>query len=238
MYGGGLGGNDYSALSLGIGRDLMVLGALSADITRSKAWLPSQGTQQGDSYRLSYSKRFDDTNSQVTFAGYRFSDSGFMSMADYLSAKDNPNGNGISTGRSKEMYTLSFSQQFESLAMSGYLNYSHQTYWNQGASDRYDLTVARYFDIGHFRNINLSLTAYRNKFSNIRDDGMYLSLSMPWGSSGMMGYNGSYTGGANTHSINYSDRVGDTDNYTVRAGMSNSDADFSGYTHTAGRWHR
>lgn len=58
---------------------------------------------------------------------------------------------------------------------------------------------------------------------------MYLSLSMPWGSSGMMGYNGSYTGGANTHSINYSDRVGDNDNYTVRAGMSNSDADFSGY---------
>lgn len=229
MYGGGLGGNDYSALSLGIGRDLMVLGALSADITHSKAWLPSKGTQQGDSYRLSYSKRFDDTNSQVTFAGYRFSDSGFMSMADYLSAKDNPYDNGGGTGRSKEMYTLSFSQQFESLAMSGYLNYSHQTYWNQGASDRYDLTVARYFDIGHFRNINLSLTAYRNKFSNIKDDGMYLSLSMPWGSSGMMGYNGSYTGGANTHSINYSDRVGDNDNYTVRAGMSNSDADFSGY---------
>ncbi|WP_447879728.1 fimbria/pilus outer membrane usher protein, partial [Serratia fonticola] len=150
LYGGGLGGDEYSALSLGIGRDLMVFGALSADVTQSRARLPDQGTQQGGSYRLSYSKRFDDTGSQVTFAGYRFSDSGFMSMADYLSAKDNVNG--VSPGRSKEMYTLSFSQQFESLAMSGYLNYNHQTYWNQATSDRYDMTLARYFDIGRFRN--------------------------------------------------------------------------------------
>ncbi|MBP1000561.1 fimbria/pilus outer membrane usher protein, partial [Serratia fonticola] len=127
------------------------------------------------------------------------------------------------------MYTVSFSQQFESLAMSGYLNYNHQTYWNQATSDRYDLTVARYFDIGRLRNVNLSLTAYRNNFSNTKDDGMYLSLSMPWGSSGMLGYNGSYAAGDNTNSVNYSDRVGDTDNYTVRAGMANSDADFSGY---------
>ncbi|UAN52430.1 outer membrane usher protein [Serratia sp. JSRIV002] len=227
LYGGGLGGDGYSALSLGMGRDLMAFGALSADVTQSRARLPDQGTQQGGSYRLSYSKRFDDTGSQVTFAGYRFSDSGFMSMADYLSAKDNANG--ISLGRSKEMYTLSFSQQFESLAMSGYLNYNHQTYWNQATSDRYDMTLARYFDIGRFRNINLSLTAYRNNFSNTKDDGMYLSLSMPWGSSGMLGYNGSYAAGDNTNSVNYSDRVGDTDNYTVRAGMANSDADFSGY---------
>ncbi|MBP1020172.1 outer membrane usher protein [Serratia fonticola] len=227
LYGGGLGGDEYSALLLGIGRDLMVFGALSADVTQSRARLPEQGTLQGGSYRLSYSKRFDDTGSQVTFAGYRFSDSGFMSMADYLSAKDNANG--VSPGRSKEMYTLSFSQQFESLAMSGYLNYNHQTYWNQATSDRYDMTLARYFDIGRFRNVNLSLTAYRNNFSNTKDDGMYLSLSMPWGSSGMLGYNSSYAAGDNTNSVNYSDRVGDTDNYTVRAGMANSDADFSGY---------
>ncbi|MBP1000611.1 fimbria/pilus outer membrane usher protein, partial [Serratia fonticola] len=125
LYGGGLSGDEYSALSLGIGRDLMAFGALSADVTQSRARLPDQGTQQGGSYRLSYSKRFDDTGSQVTFAGYRFSDSGFMSMAEYLSARETHDG--VAPGRSKEMYTVSFSQQFESLAMSGYLNYNHQT---------------------------------------------------------------------------------------------------------------
>lgn len=227
LYGGGLGGDEYTALSLGIGRDLMALGALSVDMTQSRARLPDQDTMQGGSYRLSYSKRFDDTGSQVTFAGYRFSDSGFMSMADYLSLKNSPDG--TAPGRSKEMYTVSFSQQIESLAMSGYLNYNHQTYWNQATSDRYDLTLARNFDIGSFRNINLSLTAYRNNFSSTKDDGMYLSLSLPWGNSGTVGYSGSYAAGNNSNSVSYSDRVNDADNYVLRAGMANSDTDLSGY---------
>lgn len=227
LYGGGLGGEDYSALSVGVGRDLMAFGALSADVTQSHARLPEQGTQQGGSYRLSYSKRFDQTNSQVTFAGYRFSDNGFLSMADYLSALDDPNGNAM--GRNKEMYTVSFNQQFESLGISAYLNYNHQTYWNQATSDRYNLSLARYFDIGSFRNVNLSLTAFRNNFNNTKDDGMYLSLSMPWGEAGSMSYTGSYAAGANTNAISYSDRVGDADSYTLRAGMTGGDTDMSGY---------
>lgn len=227
LYGGGLGGDEYTALSLGIGRDLMALGAVSADVTQSRVRLPNQDTQQGGSYRLSYSKRFDQTGSQVTFAGYRFSESRFMSMADYLSAKQSSNG--IAPGLSKEMYTISFNQQLESLAMSAYLNYNHQTYWNQATSDRYDLTLARYFDIGSLRNVNLSLTAYRNNFSNTKDDGMYLSLSMPWSSAGMVSYSGSYAAGRNTNTVSYSNRVGDADNYSLRAGVSGSNPDLSGY---------
>lgn len=227
LYGGGIGGDDYSALSLGLGRDLMVFGALSADVTQSHARLPQQGTQQGGSYRLSYSKRFDQTKSQVTFAGYRFSDSRFLSMADYLSALQSDTG--VAPGRSKEMYTLSFNQQFASLGLSAYLNYNHQTYWNQATSDRYNLSLARYFDIGRLRNVNLSLTAYRNNFNNTKDDGMYLSLSMPWGNAAMVSYSGSYAAGSNTNAVSYSDRVGDRGNYTLRAGMAGSDADMSGY---------
>ncbi|AHG22483.2 fimbrial assembly protein [Chania multitudinisentens RB-25] len=227
LYGGGLGGDGYSALSLGIGRDLMAFGALSADMTQSRARLPQQSSQQGGSYRLSYSKRFDQTNSQVTFAGYRFSDSHFMSMGDFLSARDNLTG--ITPGRSKEMYTVSFNQQLQSLGLSAYLNYSHQTYWNQATNDRYNLTVARYFDIGRFRNINLSLTGYRNNFNNTKDDGMYLSLSMPWGNAGVVSFSGSYAASANTNAVGYSSQVGNTGNYTLRTGVSDGNADLSGY---------
>ncbi|OMQ18949.1 outer membrane usher protein [Serratia oryzae] len=227
LYGGGLGGENYSALSLGLGRDLLAFGALSADVTQSRAQLPQQDTLQGGSYRLSYSKRFDQTGSQVTFAGYRFSDNRFLSMADYLTAQDNPAG--VAPGRSKEMYTVSFNQQFASLGLSAYLNYNHQTYWNQATSDRYNLSLSRYFDIGRFRNVNLSLTAYRNNFSNTKDDGMYLSLSLPWGNSGSVGYVGSYAAGANSHAVSYSDRVGDADYYQLRAGMTGGDTDLNGY---------
>jgi outer membrane usher protein FimD/PapC len=127
------------------------------------------------------------------------------------------------------MYTVSFNQQFASLGLSAYLNYNHQTYWNQATSDRYNLSLARYFDIGRFRNVSLSLTAYRNNFSNTKDDGMYLSLSLPWGNSGSVSYVGSYAAGANSNAVSYFDRVGDADNYQLRAGMTGNDTDLSGY---------
>ena len=67
-------------------RDLLVLGALSFDTTYSRARLPIDdgNCQKGGSYRLSYSKSFDEYDSQITFAGYRFSEQNFMTMSEYL----------------------------------------------------------------------------------------------------------------------------------------------------------
>lgn len=65
----------------------MLLGALSFDVTQSRARLPQEGVKSGGSYRLSYSKNFDEYDSQVTFAGYRFSQEDFMSMGEYLDAR-------------------------------------------------------------------------------------------------------------------------------------------------------
>ncbi|MBK0089575.1 outer membrane usher protein [Erwinia sp. S59] len=225
LYGGGIGGEDYNALSVGVGRDLLAFGAISSDVTLSQAKVPAQDTQRGGSYRLSYAKRFDQTGSQVAFAGYRFSDSGFRSMAEYLDARDGD----ITAGRSKEMYTISLNQQFESLNLTAYVNYNHQTYWNQPANDRYDFSLSRYFDLGRFRNLSLSMTAYRNKFNNTHDDGMYMSLSLPWGASGTVSYNGSYARGDNRQSVSYYSRVGDADSYQVSTGVARQGADLSGY---------
>lgn len=228
LYGGGLGGEEYKALSTGLGRDLMALGALSADVTQSHARLPQEGTRQGRSYRLSYSKSFDQTNSQVTFAGYRFSDDNFLSMSDYMSARDAPVG--VEPARGKEMYTISFNQQFPEQRLSAYFNYNHQTYWNQNATDRYNLSLAHYFDVGNVRNISLSMTAYRNNdINNTRDDGMFLSLSMPWGNAGTVSYSGSFSSSSNSNSVSYADRVGDADYYQLRAGVADSDADLGAY---------
>lgn len=225
LYGGGVIGGDYNALALGVGRDLMMFGALSFDITRSRANLPHQGSLSGDSYRLSYSKRFDDYDSQVTFAGYRFSERNYMSMAEYLDARRD----GTRTGSSKEMYTITFNQQFRDLGLSAYLNYNHQTYWDRPANDRYNLTLSRSFDLGRFRNISLSLTGYRNKYNGTNDDGMYLSLSLPWGSNGSLSYSGSYNRNDNSHQVGYYDRLNERDTYQVSAGSARSGTTASGY---------
>lgn len=47
LYGGGLFARKYTAISAGIGRDLLMLGALSADITQSRASLPQGETKKG-----------------------------------------------------------------------------------------------------------------------------------------------------------------------------------------------
>ncbi|MEJ5174063.1 fimbria/pilus outer membrane usher protein, partial [Erwinia sp. MYb416] len=144
-------------------------------------------------------KRFDDYDSQVTFAGYRFSQKNYMTMGEYLDARTY----GTRSQNSKEMYTITFNQQFRDLGLSAYLNYNHQTYWDQPANDRYNLTLSHYLDIGQLRNLSLSVTAYRNKFNGINDDGMYLSLSMPWGNGGSISYSGSWEGKENSHQANY-----------------------------------
>ncbi|ATM84718.1 outer membrane usher protein [Yersinia massiliensis] len=229
LFGGGISGeNEYQAASIGVGRDLMEFGALSVDMTQSWANLPDQGNLSGGSYRVNYSKNFQETGSQVTFAGYRFSERNFMTMTDYLNARYR----GDTVGGNKEMYTVSFSQQFSDLGLSAYLNYTHQTYWDRSANDRYNLSVARYFDIGKFKNVSLTLSAFSNRYNENNDDGMYLSLSMPFGNSATLSYSASVSNGENTHRVGYANRPDAHNNYQVSTGVARSGALVSGnYNH-------
>ncbi|WP_447908000.1 outer membrane usher protein [Serratia fonticola] len=228
LYGGGIAGGDYNALSLGVGRDLLVLGAISFDVTQSRAQLPGEDVRTGGSYRINYSKRFEDYDSQVTFAGYRFSERNFMTMGEFLNARHSNND----VGSNKEMYTVSFNKQFTSIGLGAYLNYYHQTYWDKPTNDRYNLQLAKAFDFGSVKNVSVSMTAYRNQYNNTNDDGVYLSLSMPWGNSGSLSYSSAFAQGNNRQSVGYYDRVNDRGSYQVMAGTSNGRGDVSGfYTH-------
>ncbi|CAM4155685.1 outer membrane usher protein [Serratia silvae] len=226
LYGGALAGGDYNALSMGLGRDLMALGALSFDATQSRARLPQEsGTLSGGSYRLSYSKNFDEYDSQVTFAGYRFSEQNFMSMSEYLDARYY----GTRTGSGKQMYTITFNKHFRDWGLSSYINYSHETYWDRPANDRYNLTMSRYFDVGRLRNLSLSLSAYRNQYNGIKDDGAYLSLSLPWGNKSTVSYDTTVNRKDTTHRVGYFTRVDEHNNYQLNAGSSRSGVNMSGY---------
>lgn len=231
LYGGALAGGDYNALSVGIGRDLMAFGALSFDATQSRARLPQQGgTFSGGSYRLSYSKSFDEYDSQIAFAGYRFSEQDFMSMSEYLDARDY----GQRTRNGKEMYTITFNKQFREWGLSSYLNYSHETYWDRPANDRYSLSLSRYFDIGKLRNVSLSLTAYRNQYNGSNDDGAYLSLSLPWGNGSTLSYNTTVSRDESTHRVGYYERLDEHNNYQLNIGASRSGTSLSGYYNREG----
>lgn len=227
LYGGGLFAGDYNAASLGIGRDLLALGAISVDVTQSRAQLPDQGTKSGKSFRVSYSKRFDEYDSQVTFAGYRFSEKEFMNMSQYLDKRYHENNN---DGTDKELYTVTLNKQFRPLNISAYLNYSHQTYWDRQASNTWNLSLSSYFDLGRVKNVSISVAAYRSLSNGSNDDGMYVSLSLPWGESGTLSYNSQYSGGSNSRNVGYYNRIDENNNYRINAGTTTQgQATGSGY---------
>lgn len=226
LYGGALVSGDYNALSLGVGRDLLMFGALSFDATQSQAKLPQKNsTLSGGSYRLSYSKNFDEYDSQITFAGYRFSERDFMSMSEYLDARYN----GYRNGNGKEMYTITVNKHFRDWGLSSYLNYSHETYWDQAPNDRYSLTLSRYFDVARFRNISLSLSAYRNQYKGQQDNGGYLSLSIPWGDKSTLSYSVTANRRDVTQRVSYYERVDERNNYQLSVGNARSGVNLSGY---------
>ncbi|HIB2410649.1 TPA: outer membrane usher protein, partial [Escherichia coli] len=79
LYGGALADENYQSAAIGVGRDLSVFGAMAFDVTHSHVRLDENTaydnrTLDGNSFRVSYAKDFDELDSRVTFAGYRFSE--------------------------------------------------------------------------------------------------------------------------------------------------------------------
>ncbi len=213
LYGGGIFSQDYNSLAVGVGRDLYQFGAISADITQSMAHLPDGERPQGRSYRLSYSKRFDEINSNLTFAGYRFSERDYLTMPEYLDARYY----GGIRGGNKELYTVSASKSFTDLRLSTNLSWSHQTYWNRPQTDRYTLSTSRYFDLGDWRNMSATMSASRSDYNGSRDDSVWLSLTIPLGG-GNVSYNGNWGNNRYTQTAGWYQRLSNDDSYRLTAG--------------------
>jgi len=219
LYGGSLAGSGYQAVSGGIGRDLLALGALSVDMSTARADLQRQGRTTGNSYRLSYSKTFDAIDSQVTFAGYRFSQQTYMSLSEFLDALNQ----GVRPAGSRQMYTVSLNKQFRRLGLSSNLNLSRQTYWKDAPPDiRYALSLSKYFDIGSFKNVSISLSAYRNQYRNGWDRGGYLSVSVPVGNTGTVSYSGNVSNGLLQQTASYFASPDEHNSYQLSAGGGQS----------------
>lgn len=217
LYGGGVFAGNYNAVAIGTGVDLMPLGALSADITQSVARFPQHNNQQGKSWRLSYSKRFDDIDTDVTFAGYRFSQREYMTMQQYLDAKYR----NVWDGGSKEMYTISINKNFPDQQLSLGASYNHEIYWDRGETTYYSVRADQYFSAFGLDNLSLGLTASRSRYAQTgkMNDEVSLRLSVPWNND-TINYNGSYSDSRLSQTVGYNGRVGAMDNYNLMAGVN------------------
>lgn len=222
LYGGALlTGDRYNAWSMGIGRDLSWLGALSADATQSVSRVKHQTEQKGMSFKLSYAKTFDEYNSAITFAGYRFSQRNFRTFSQFL---DEQYENNNSAGNEKEMYTITGNKTFfaddPQLATTLYLTYTHQNYWDRGSQDRYGLSMGHSFSFAGIQGISANLAAYRSEYQGKRDDSLSLSISVPWSDGRSMDYEVQNSGSQTSQMVSYSDNRDRNNPWRLRAGVS------------------
>lgn len=230
LYGGFIGSQDYNALSLGVGRDLFQFGAVSFDASVARADLPykdsrGEDTKTGSSYRLSYSKDFDDYDSQITFAGYRFSTRDFMTMDEYLDARDYENN----ADNDKQLYTVTLNKQFRDLGLSVYLNYSHETYWDSPKNNNFNLSLSQTFDAFNLHGVNASLTLFKNQYDAVNDYGGYLSMSVPVGGNSFVSFNSNISKSNHSNEISYNHTIDENNNYQLAAGGSGGDATSRAY---------
>ncbi|WP_213132935.1 fimbria/pilus outer membrane usher protein [Citrobacter sp. FP75] len=178
-YAGTQVSNHYHAAQMGtaIGTGA---GAVSADVTQAWSDLGGDtGKQTGQSYRVSYSKLIQETDSNITIAAYRFSSAGYMDLQtamqtrDAISHGDNPD----SVWRSKNQFSLSLNQGLPANWGNIYISASMQNYWNSqnGYNTQYQIGYSN-----SYKWLNYSVNASRNKTGDGEDQTMwYLSFSMP-----------------------------------------------------------
>lgn len=125
----------YTNLLLGAGFNLGTIGALSFDGSQSwadvnaNAAATSTSKEQGQSYRVRFSKSFLQTGTNFSVAGYRYSTAGYYSFQDFIDNASTQYDCCTSNGRTKGRFDASVSQ-----TLFGYgslsLSLINETYWD------------------------------------------------------------------------------------------------------------
>lgn len=178
LYTGSILSKNYASISLGVGQYLPVLGAVSADVVYSNARFPGNyGTKQGQAYRLSYSRAFDDTS--LNLMAYRYATSDYYTYSDALQVDRRVFEAGDEGERQhqRSRFQLSISQgmgDYGSLSLSG----SRDDYWNySGYSENWSGSYSK-----SIKGVSFSLAGGLNKSpSNNMDKTFSLTMSMPLG---------------------------------------------------------
>lgn len=193
VYSGTQLSDNYRAFNVGVGKNLGVMGAISADITQANATLPDNSSHQGQSLRFLYNKSLNEWGTNFQLLGYRYSTQGYFTLAD--TAYNRMNGYTVITQdgpleiepKYTDYYNLQFSKrgrlqatisQSVGRTASLYLSGSRQTYWR---TDAVDNTLQAGYS-GSLSDIvyTLSYSLSKNAWQQGQDQMVAFSLSVPF----------------------------------------------------------
>ncbi|MCS3602139.1 outer membrane usher protein [Buttiauxella sp. BIGb0471] len=129
VYGGGQFASKYQSLAMGLGKNLGELGALSVDVTQSWAKQKNQDKENGQSWRVRYSKNFVQTGTNFAIAGYRYATDGYWGMQEVLDTYTDGNTYQLQERR-RNRAELTVSQNLWEGGGNLGLTAAREDYWN------------------------------------------------------------------------------------------------------------
>ncbi|MCZ8703234.1 fimbrial biogenesis outer membrane usher protein [Escherichia albertii] len=177
VFGETLQAEKYQSAGIGSTLSLGRIGAVSADISVSRAE-KYDGFHTGQSYGLKYSRSQVETGTTVTMAAYRYSTKDFHSFGDFVSRTEQARY--VWDNRLKNRMNLSLNQSLGKLGSLS-LSASQQDYWTTGE-------VSRSFSLSHgfnWKDIYFSTTFSMDQMSgssygydNNRQIDFYMSVPL------------------------------------------------------------
>lgn len=177
---------DYAAGLLGVAVNTPA-GALAVDVTQSRTDVDGTGTQEGQSYRVTFSKLLEATDTSLNVAGYRFTTKNYYSLQDAASLaselkherQSNDPDPWKNLNREKNEIQVNINQPLhdgEQNYGSVYLTGSWQDYWdNAKTTSQYSLGYSNSF---RWLNYNISIQRAYNEYGE-EDDRAFVSVSIP-----------------------------------------------------------
>lgn len=161
------------------------LGAIAFDATQSRATLPGLSQWTGNSYRLTYSDQFAQSQTSLNIAAYRYATEHYLSLSDAVSIRDELEHTQNQQDwvfsdyqRIKDKLQINVSQPLryqQNDFGSVYITGSWNKYWSDDHDIQYSLGYSNSFSLGTY-----SITAQRSyDADNDTDDSLYLSFNIP-----------------------------------------------------------
>ncbi|AIY41649.1 Outer membrane usher protein [Collimonas arenae] len=178
-YAGITGSAGYAAAVVG-GAFNTPAGAVGVGVTQSHTSIPDQGSLNGTSTSISFSKMVKETQTNFTVAAYRYSTGGYFSLNDAMRTRDAAAGgrNTATVLRQRDRAQISLSQGLGERGGQMYLTGSTVKYWNRSGTDVN-------YSVGYsntYKNVNYSVSASRQRDSSgAMGTEFYATLSIPLG---------------------------------------------------------
>ncbi|MFK0369942.1 outer membrane usher protein [Enterobacter sichuanensis] len=233
----------FSAVLAGIAMNTP-LGAFAFDVTRSSAQIDTIPAMKGQSYRLSWNKTVDQTDTSLNVAALRFSTQDYLSLDDAAQLQDHIQYDGQSADEAKQnlqqmknQLQINLNQPLDINKQnygSLYINGSWQSWWNgNNQTASYAMGYSNNFRYGSY---NVSLQRTYDAFGEA-DNSLYLNFSIPFDSflknkNSLAGFNNVNMGMSSdlrhSHNLNMTANGASQDsryNYSVTTSYSQSTAE-------------